>query len=223
MSGEKFAFDGEFWKIEEAIEIFPKPIQKPHPPFYVASISPRSYEITARMGASLMRSPQFTNLDTVAKGYEVYKTKMMEFGHDPNALDQPFAVRTYVAPTDEEARGETENMVWFFKLMATLLPGAPGRPTPPSGYENYPLDPSILSKVTTDDVWERGTCFGSSERVTELYVKYMHTIGASSFMCQMRPGGINHKKVLRSMELFAKNVMPALREEEAKMAAAAGV
>ena len=220
LTGEKFAYDGEFWKIEEPIEIFPKPIQKPHPPFYVASISPRSYEITARMGASLMRSPQFTDLDTVAAGYEAYKTKMREFGLDPDAMDQPIAVRTYVAPTNEEAMAETENMVWFFKLMATLLPGAPGRPTPPSGYENYPLDPSVLSQVTTDDVWERGTCFGTPERVIELYKAYMHRIEASSFMCQMRPGGIDHKKVLRSMELFAKEVMPALREEEAKMAAA---
>ena len=31
LSGEKFTYDGEFWKIEEPTEIFPKPIQKPHP------------------------------------------------------------------------------------------------------------------------------------------------------------------------------------------------
>ncbi len=89
LSGEKFAYDGEFYKIEEPIEIFPKPIQKPHPPFYIASISPRSYEITAQHGASLMRSPQFSDLDTVAAGYEVYKTKMREYGHDPE-LWPPF-------------------------------------------------------------------------------------------------------------------------------------
>ena len=166
-----------------------------------------------------MRSPQFTNLDTVAKGFEVYKTKMREYGHDPDALDQPFSVRTYVAPTDDEARGETESMVWFFKLMATLLPGAPGRPAPPSGYEDYPLDPSVLSKVTADDVWERGTCFGNPDRVIELYTKYMHEVGATSFMCQMRIAGLSHEKVIRSMELFAKEVIPALKEEEARMVA----
>jgi hypothetical protein len=34
---------------------------------------------------------------------------------------------------------------------------------------------------------------------------------------EMRIGGLAHKKVLRSMELFAKEVMPALRAEEAKV------
>jgi len=123
-----------------------------------------------------------------------------------------------VAPSDEEAREATPHAVWFYHLLATLLPGAPGRPAPPSGYENYPRDPSVLSQVTVDDVWERGTCFGSPERVITQMKRYMHQAGATSFMLQMRIGGLEHKKVLRSMELFAKEVMPALRQEEAKLA-----
>jgi alkanesulfonate monooxygenase SsuD/methylene tetrahydromethanopterin reductase-like flavin-dependent oxidoreductase (luciferase family) len=71
--------------------------------------------------------------------------------------------------------------------------------------------------VTEDDVWQRGTCFGSPERVTELMKRYMDQAGATSFMLQMRIGGLEHRKVMRSMELFATHVMPALREEEAKM------
>ena len=38
----------------------------------------------------------------------------------------------------------------------------------------------------------------------------------------MKFGGMPHAKVLKSMELFAKEVMPALQEEEAKVAAARG-
>ena len=63
-----------------------------------------------------------------------------------------------------------------------------------------------------------GTCFGSPERVTELMKRYMRETGTTSFMTQMRIGGLEHKKVMRSMELFAKHVMPALQEEEARMA-----
>ena len=122
-----------------------------------------------------------------------------------------------MAPTDEEAKEATSHVVWFYHLLATLLPGAPGRPAPPSGYENYPRDPSVLSQVTADDVWERGTCFGSPKRVVDQMKRYMHQAGATSFMLQMRIGGLEHDKVMRSMELFAKEVMPALREEEAKV------
>ena len=50
--------------------------------------------------------------------------------------------------------------------------------------------------------------------------RFMHESGATSFMHQMRIGELEHKKVMRFMELFAKHVMPALREEEAKMKSA---
>lgn len=220
LSGEKFTYDGKFWKIQEPTEIYPKPIQKPHPPLYFAAISPSTYEIAAQKGVSLLRSPQFSDLGTVAEAYSGYQAKMKEYGHDPDILDQPLSVRTFVAPTDEEARAETKHVVWFYQLLSTLLPGAPGRAVPSSEYENYPRDPSVLANVTADDVWERGTCFGSPERVTELMIRYMRETGTTSFMTQMRIGGLEHEKVMRSMELFAKHVMPALREEEDKMAVA---
>jgi alkanesulfonate monooxygenase SsuD/methylene tetrahydromethanopterin reductase-like flavin-dependent oxidoreductase (luciferase family) len=222
LSGEKFTYDGKFWQIEEPTEIFPKPLQKPHPPLYFAAISPSTYDLAAQKGVSLLRSPQFSNLGTVAEAYADYRQKMLEYGHDPDALDQPLSVRTFVAPSDAEAKAETKHVVWFYHLLATLLPGAPGRPVPSSGYENYPRDPALLSQVTVEDVWERGTCFGSPERVTALMKRYMHETGTTSFMTQMRIGGLEHKKVLRSMELFAREVMPALREEEAKLAVGAG-
>jgi hypothetical protein len=69
----------------------------------------------------------------------------------------------------------------------------------------------FFSQITTDDVWEQGTVFDSPERVVTQMKRFMH---------QMRIGGLEHKKVMQSMELFAKYVMPALRKEEAKMESA---
>jgi alkanesulfonate monooxygenase SsuD/methylene tetrahydromethanopterin reductase-like flavin-dependent oxidoreductase (luciferase family) len=189
----------------------------------MAAVSPSSYEYAAKFGISLLRSPQFTNLGTVAEAFEEYRKLMSDQGFDADAIDQPFSVRTFVAPTDEEAKAETKHVVWFYHLLAKLLPGAPGLPPPPTGYENYPRDPSALSKITTDDVWERGTAFGSPDRVIAQMKRYMHEAGATSFLHQMRIGGLEHDKVMRSMELYAKHVMPALKEEEAKMRGAVPV
>lgn len=221
LSGEKFTHKGQFWTIEEETEIFPKPIQQPHPPFYLASVSARSLDVAGRLGISLLRAPQFSNVDTVAKSFAAYTTKLREHGHDPDRLDQPLSLRVYVAPTDEEARAETEHALWFYHLLASLLPGAPGRSEVPAGYEDYPMDPKVLSNLTLDDVWERGTVFGSPERVIDKLKQYMHTLGVNHFIIQMRTGGLEHDKIVRSMELFANEVMPALRDEEARMAAAA--
>ncbi len=144
-----------------------------------------------------------------------------KYGHDPAVLDQPVLLRVYVTPTDEEAKAETEHALWFYRLLATLVPGAKGREEVPKGYESYPIDPKAFAKLTLEDVWERGTAFGSPERVTEILKMYMHKLGAKHFIIQMRVGGLEHDKVMRSMDLFAKEVMPALREEEAQLVAAA--
>ena len=219
LSGEKFAYDGKYWKFEEPIEIFPKPLQKPHPPFYVASVSRRSLDVAARHNMSLLRSPQFSNLDAVAAAFDEYVGLLRGYVHDPDALDQPLSMRVYVAPTDEEAKAETKHALWFYHLLGSLVPGAPGREEVPKGYEKYPMDPEALANLTLDDVWERGTAFGSPERVTEVLKTYMHKLGVDNFIIQMRIGGLEHDKVMRSMDLFAKEVMPALREEAVRMVA----
>ncbi|MDP6707782.1 MAG: LLM class flavin-dependent oxidoreductase [Alphaproteobacteria bacterium] len=219
LSGKKVQLDGEFWKIEEPIEVFPKPLQLP-PPLYLASVSSRSIEVAARHGISLLRAPQFSNLDTVNAAFDEYTGKLVEYGHDPNTLDQPLSIRVFVAPTNEEAKAEAEHALWFYHLLAKLVPGAPGREAVPAGYEDYPFDPAALSGLTVDDVWDRGTAFGTPERVTEILKTYMHKTGSRHLICQMRIGGLEHDKVMRSMELFTNEVMPALREEEARLAAA---
>jgi alkanesulfonate monooxygenase SsuD/methylene tetrahydromethanopterin reductase-like flavin-dependent oxidoreductase (luciferase family) len=221
LSGEKFAYDGEFYTIDDPVQIFPKPLQTPHPPLYSASVSGHSLEVAARFNMSLLRGPQFSNLDTVAATFSEYTGLLNKYGHDPAALDQPVLMRVYVAPTDEEAKPETEHALWFYRLLATLVPGAPGREEVPKGYEAYPIDPKAFSKLTLEDVWERGTAFGSPERVTEILKTYMRKLGVNNIIVQMRIGGLEHDKVLRSMELYANEVMPALREEAASLSAAA--
>ncbi len=220
LSGENFAYDGDFWKFKEPIEIYPKLLQKPHPPFYMASVSRRSLDVAARHNMALLRAPQFSNLESVAEAFNDYTGMLRGYGHDPKALDQPVSIRVYVAPTDEEAKGETEHALWFYRLLGTLVPGAKGREEVPKGYEKYPMDPDALANLTLEDVWERGTAFGSPERVTEILKGYMHTLGVDNFIIQMRIGGLEHAKVMRSMDLFASEVMPALQEEASHMVAA---
>jgi len=210
LRGERFTFQGTYWQIEIPTEVFPKPVQQPHPPLYIASVTQRSIEVAADFGMSLIRAPQFSTLDTVEESYELYRAQMVAQGHSPEQMDQPLSIRTYVAPTDEEAWSEAEHAVWFYKLMATLLPGAPGRPAPVSGYENYPQNPKVLASTTIADLKDRGTAFGSPENVANILNTYIKRLKPTQLMLQMRIGGIEHWKVKRSMKLFVEEVIPQL-------------
>ena len=171
--------------IEEPTEIFPKPIQKPHPPFYMAAVSPASYEYAAKLGISLLRSPQFTNLGTVSEAFDGYRKMMSDQGFDADAMDQPFSVRTFVAPLTRRQRPRPS--MWSGSTTCWLR----FCPELPAGQHR--------------------------QRVVTEMKRYMHEAGATSFLHQMRIGGLEHKKVMRSMELYAKHVMPELRAEEVKM------
>jgi alkanesulfonate monooxygenase SsuD/methylene tetrahydromethanopterin reductase-like flavin-dependent oxidoreductase (luciferase family) len=45
---QRLSYQGKFWTIPEPVEVLPKPVQKPHPPVYQATISPESFEQAAR-------------------------------------------------------------------------------------------------------------------------------------------------------------------------------
>ncbi len=217
---DNFSYDGKFWKLKNAT-VFPKPVQKPHPPIYWAGISPATYELAGRLGYNILRGPNFTSISAVEQAFATYTESLEKHGHDLDKMDLPFALKIYVAPTDEEAKAEIHHALWFYHTLAKLLPGAPGRPTP-AGYEQYPRDPSSLAALTADQLWDAtvdvgsGTVFGSPGRVIEQLRFYMSRTRINHWMLWFKVGGLEHSKVLRSMELFTKHVMPALRETEVR-------
>ena len=212
---DNFSVDGNFWKVRNAT-VYPKPVQKPHPPIYWAGVSPATYEMAGRMGYPILRGPNFTSISSVEESFNTYSARLRENGHDPDKMDLPFSLKIYVAPTDEEARAEIHHALWFYHTLGKLLPGAPGRPTP-AGYDQYPRDPSSLGKLTADDLWNAGvdvgsgTVFGSPQRVIEQLRFYQSRTTINHWMFWFKVGGLEHSKVMRSMELFMKEVAPALR------------
>ena len=48
-----FSWDGKFFNIPER-EVLPKPLQRPHPPMWMACTQPASYEIAAKHGIGVL-------------------------------------------------------------------------------------------------------------------------------------------------------------------------
>jgi len=208
---EKFSHQGRFWQLKD-VSLFPRPVQKPHPPIYWAAISPASYELAARMGYPILRSPVFGGLDDTKQAWEVYHELFAAAGHDADHLDLPVMAQTYVAETDEQARQDVgAHAAWYWRLLAGIVPGAPGRRVE-QGYEAYPAVREAMTKLKTDeDLLQWGTWFGSPEKVIQGIRPFIEQCGINHWLAWMRFGGLEHKKVMRSMELFAQHVMPAFR------------
>lgn len=55
-TGMPVHFTGRHFRIENA-EILPKHVQQPHPPLWMAAVSPESFELAARLGVGVLVGP----------------------------------------------------------------------------------------------------------------------------------------------------------------------
>lgn len=211
-----FSHNGQFWRFKD-VTIFPKPVQQPHPPIYWTVVTPGSYELAGRMGYPIIRSLNFVSLNTVEEGTRLYEAQLKQADKKLADFDLPLTIKVYVAPTDKEAeRDAAPNAKWFYRALSNFLPGAPGRPRPEAGYEQYPDNPAKVAALAADNLWEWGACYGSPERVIESMRAYSDRTFTNHWLAWMRIGELEHRKVMRSMELFAKRVMPELKKEPAR-------
>ena len=67
-----------------------------------------------------------------------------------------------------------------------------------------------LSKITWEGLVAETLAFGSPETVAR-HIEQMRQLGVGQLMCWMNFGGLPEDKVRRSMELFAREVMPRFR------------
>ncbi len=209
---ENVTHEGQFWSCKD-VTVFPKPVQQPHPPIYMAAVSPPSYKLAAEYGLPILRAPRFTRIDMVEEQWAEYCRYMGEAGRDPMALDQPMLMQTYVAETEEQAKQDAEpHALWYHELLQKVLPGAPGKAVHES-YELYDVIRKAHAEVTYEHLADWGSAFGTPEQVAERIVSYVRHGGVNHWMAEIKFGGMSHEKARQAMKLFAEDVMPRVRAE----------
>ncbi len=98
-------FQGEFYQVPKSV-ILPKPVQKPHPPIYLAAFSPGGLKRTATMANGWL--PAGMPADGMKQMMEGIKGMAQEAGRDPSEVI--LVVRANIHVTDE-ALGEDR---WIF-------------------------------------------------------------------------------------------------------------
>src|SRR5262249_45204517 len=101
---ERFKHEGKFWSFPE-ITLYPRPVQQPHPPIWVAGTSARTLEWAGRMGYDIMTVGHPHPPDKVRLGVEAWKKALTERGIDPQQRRCQFHTRTHVSENSQRARG----------------------------------------------------------------------------------------------------------------------
>jgi alkanesulfonate monooxygenase SsuD/methylene tetrahydromethanopterin reductase-like flavin-dependent oxidoreductase (luciferase family) len=218
---ERLTCHGKYTNVDD-LWVLPKPLQKPHPPIFQAvQASPASVEFAAsrQMQIQVLAGGLTGNLSRTPQSLiRLWREKMEQFGHAHAHLDPPIYQSIYVAPTMKEVEQDPGGLENFGnRIMNSIgITGAPiGSPMDkdgniPVGYENWanPQGDKDRRDDPGDVVLPR--LFGIPEVVTER-LKQTQEAGFNHVFGAFGSPGLPHEKVMRSIELFATQVMPNFR------------
>ena len=196
LSERSVSFKGKHFSFETVpIEI--EPLQKPHPPLWYGVHATDSAARSAKAGLNVI------SLDVVeaTRGFsDSYRAAWKETGRPGPMPKFGLGRMLVVADTDAEALRLAERAypVWnaSFNYLFKVYNRMPQHPRPPQ-----------FSAIQNDG---RGFC-GSPKTITEIIRKQMADAGADYFVGQFAFGDLTLAETKRSVELFARDVMPALR------------
>ncbi len=102
---QPFGWLGRYFEFR-SVSIWPRPMQKPHPPIFMSASSPESAEFAARhhIGAGFA----VTTVPLAHEASLIYRGIANECGWDPTADDIIYRVGIQVGETDDEAKGIQE-------------------------------------------------------------------------------------------------------------------
>jgi len=201
LSGETFSYAGKIFNIPETT-IFPQPCQTPHPPIWVTAQSPESVEATVRRGFNLLTGGFGVPIERMAEFRKQFDGLVAEV--KPACVPEVGVQRAvYVTDNLSDARKAAEEARWNMRVTLSLrnqyerVEGGRAIPMP------MPNEPD------TDDLLDRFLVIGTPDTVIRQITRLKDMVGITHFNCSFWFGDVEHPKVMKSMQLFADEVMPA--------------
>jgi alkanesulfonate monooxygenase SsuD/methylene tetrahydromethanopterin reductase-like flavin-dependent oxidoreductase (luciferase family) len=191
---DKWSFEGRHYHFTEMPGGL-KPLQKPHPPLWVASDVDAAVRRAGRLGAAWYINPRAT-LTSLKRQLEIYKESLEKHNHKmPDVF--PIRREAFVADTDQEARKMA--VQYLKRMLATyeswgqyeVMPGADIRER-------------TFSEADIPDTY----LVGSPEHVAELIHRYIEELSVNQFMLRMHWPGMSNSLVMKSMELVGARLIP---------------
>lgn len=209
-----FSYDGKFYRCNE-LNLVPTPLQNPHPPMHVASISPETIELTAKRGLPLLIDPVAT-YKNVGRAAHNWRDAMLKNDNNPDDHDLCVMRSVYVAKTNEKAKADLAQFeIGFDRSKIVNQQSAPIDPKTGKIAEGFEFWQSRYMKggtISDDFRWDQLEIAGDPERVVG-QIKALQEFGISNLMCDFgstRPLPIADMKHI--ITFFAEEVMPAFKD-----------
>ncbi|MCX8071494.1 MAG: LLM class flavin-dependent oxidoreductase [Candidatus Binatia bacterium] len=218
---ERVNFSGRHFKIED-LPVRPKPLQKPHALVWMAALSPESFVTAGEKGFNLLCAPVFGfGGRSGVENLQAHREALRRHGHDPANKQVAALIMIYVGDSAEQAaRDFADPVIWYYRTFAKYIAPPPCE-QPIKTYEPYVGVRDMAAQVTWEQLQMAGAVVCGSPIECVERIRQLHSLfGFTTLLCWTRLGGLDHRKVLHSMELMQRYVIPALRDLQSERAVA---
>jgi alkanesulfonate monooxygenase SsuD/methylene tetrahydromethanopterin reductase-like flavin-dependent oxidoreductase (luciferase family) len=186
--------------------VWPRPVQDPLPVWVAVGGSPQSVVRAGTLGLPLTIAIIGGQPERFVPLVGLYREAAQRAGHAPETAKVAINTHAFVGETSEAA-----DRAFAHSYLAMMNRIGRERGWPPAGKAQYDAlrDP-------------RGAlAAGSPEQVAEKLLFEHELFGHQRYIAQMSVGAVEHRDVLRSIELFGTEVAPVVRAEVARREAGA--
>jgi len=195
--------------------VVPKPVQKPHPPMWMACTSPTSYRLAGEKGLGCLsfttNAPR--NLEPALREYRSAIRSAKPPGDFVNEQVAGFTV-TYCDQDNERAvERAAAQAIEHMKRITRYF----GEIAQQKGYDEYGAQIGERIKLASEVqdpvakarelIANAGLCIGDPDALYRNVCEY-ERLGFDQFMCLVQFSDITHRESLRTIELIGKHVIP---------------
>ncbi len=211
--------EGRFDRFHD-VHLTPRPVQRPHPPIFIAAVSTaESFVWAGERGYHLMIVPFAGSLERTAAFVRSYREAWAKAGHPPGQEQIQMSFHCYLAETHAAAvAGFQRPVERYVEVFSEALGSWESRES--SNYAGYQRLVEAVRAQTPDSLREGRVAFvGTPAEVVEQVQFVVDTFGEVEPSMQVNFGGMAQAEALRTVELFARELMPAFQGGAAQGAA----
>ncbi|RYZ07122.1 MAG: LLM class flavin-dependent oxidoreductase [Myxococcales bacterium] len=211
LTGEPFSFEGAYHRARD-ITLSPRPLQVPHPRIHLAANGQDTLELAGRRGLPVILAAHVNPLPRLREYVEVYARSRQAAGHPPpRAEDISLLMPIFVAETKAQVDElMAPSVAHYLKLVRTELVPVMERCTVEAERVKLSAMLERMSATRYQDFNGQMGIFDTPQACVEKLSRLKKELGVGRVIGWFNFGGVvPHAAVLRSMELFASEVMPA--------------
>jgi alkanesulfonate monooxygenase SsuD/methylene tetrahydromethanopterin reductase-like flavin-dependent oxidoreductase (luciferase family) len=223
-ANEYTEFEGKHWSMPRR-RVQPKPIQDPHPPIYGATASDSGHQMMGDLGLGLCSFSVASPPEDVARRMEIYRKAVAgctaPLGKTVNNATAAFTMVNCAPTADESRKLSEESYLWYVKNSVALISTVAkwlDEMKQELGTYDYLGDINKMVEDKAVDLldWDyladsKAVLWGTPDQLVQT-AKLYEAAGVDLLLCLVNPYKITHDKVMQTIELMGKHVIPEFNE-----------